>query len=448
MQHVKNMRRIILSLFVFSLFLTLSCFKVEKDKNTQSLKRFVLKNGLVLLIEELDHFKSTSIGFYLKKGSRDESPSEKGYTHFSEHMLFKGTYKYSKEDIVSIFDSMGGNFNAYTSRELVGVYATVPYFNTKQALELISDIINNSTFNEKELELERNVVLNEINMSLESPQRKIREDFMFNLFQDSALGSPISGNTKSISNVTRDDLFSFYEKNFYSDDIVVVISGKIDFNDIYNYLSSLTFRRDDKNVNKVTLQSSNINAFTTMPSEQIHILTGTTKFNITEENVIDIQLLNMIVGESMSSRLFQEVRDNLGLCYSIYSYIEKYREESLFAIYVSKLTKDITESISAISNVIKKLIDFGITEEELEKVKQQRVAEIMLNSDKVESRMRRIASYEINYNMLYNEDEIVKKIQDANVDKINSLIKEIFKSENFFTQGLYKESVKIPKWDF
>jgi len=414
----------------------------------QNLKRTTLTNGLVLITEELDHFKSVSIGFYLKRGSRDESNYEKGYSHFCEHMLFKGTNKYGKEDIANIFDSMGGSFNAYTSHELVLVYAKVPYFNTKKAIELIYDIINNSLFDEKELELERNVILNEINMSLEDPQDKVSEDFTFNLFPNSSLGSPIAGTVESISNVTREELFSFYEKNFCSDDIVVVVTGNINIDEIYSYLSSFTFRRNNKNINKLTLQGDNTSSFTTMPAEQIHIITGTTKFSITEENAIDLQLLNMIVGESMSSRLFQEVRDNLGLCYSIYSYIQKYREESLFAIYVSILPKDLTKSIPAISNVLKKLIDFGITEEELEKVKQQRVADIILNSDLLQSRMKKIAFYEIVYNKLYDEDEIINKVQKTNVDKINPLIKEIFKSENFFTQGLYKNSLEIPKWSF
>jgi len=292
------------------------------------------------------------------------------------------------------------------------------------------NIINNSIFDEKELELERNVILNEINMSLEDPGDKVAEDFIFNLFSNSSLGSPIAGTVESISNVTRDELFSFYEKNFYSDDIVVVITGKIEFDDIYDYLSSLVFRRNGKNVNKLTLQGDNTLSFTIMPAEQVHIITGTTKFNINLENDSNMDLLNMIVGESMSSRLFQEVRDNLGLCYSI-------REESLFAIYVSMLPKDLTKSIPAISNVLKKLIDFGITEEELEKVKQQKI-----------DRRGRIAFYEIVHNKLYDEDEIINNIQKANVDKINSLTKEIFKSENFFTQALYKKNLEIPKWSF
>jgi len=126
----------------------------------------------------------------------------------------------------------------------------------------------------------------------------------------------------------------------------------------------------------------------------------------------------------------------------------KYREESLFTIYVSMLPKDIKKSIPAISNVLKELIDFGITEEELEKVKQQKLAEIMLNSDVLANRRGRIAFYEIVHNKLYDEDEIINNIQKANVDKINSLTKEIFKSENFFTQALYKKNLDIPKWSF
>ncbi len=418
------------------------------NNTLQTLKRSALSNGLVLLTEELDHFQSTSIGFYLKRGSRDETSNEKGFSHFCEHMLFKGTDKYNKEEIASIFDSMGGSFNAFTSNELVVVYAKVPHFHTKKAIELIYSMINNSQFDNKELELERNVILNEINMSLEDPGDKISEDFTFNLFPDSSLGSPIIGTTESISNVTRDELFSFYEKSFYSDDMVVVVTGKLDFDDLYNYINSLTFRRNSKNTNRLTLQGDNVNSFTIQPAEQLHIISGTTRFNLNEENVSDIQLLNMIIGQSMSSRLFQEVRDNLGLCYSIYSYVQKYREEALFAIYTSIIPKDLPKAISAISDVIKKLIEFGITEEELTKVKDQRISEIILNSDLLQKRMRKIAMYEISYNKLYDESESVKKIEQATVAKINPLIKEIFISKNFFTQSLYKKSLEIPKWSF
>ncbi|HOV15553.1 MAG TPA: pitrilysin family protein, partial [Spirochaetota bacterium] len=353
---------------------------------TSNITKIKLNNGVTILLERLPYFKSVTLGFFLKKGSRDENDNERGYAHFCEHMLFKGTTKHKKDAIAEIFDEMGGYINAYTTNELVVVYNKVPYFNLESTIDLIYQIYSDSLFDTEEVELERDVILNEINSTLEDPQDKVSEDFMSNLFPNQGLGHPIIGSTNSINESTRDGLYNFYNKMFTGEDLIIAISGNIDIDAVTKQIENFKFKSRINNNDKLNEQSKEKMFFTKLNSEQLHIMGGTSKFLLTKETYLHSNILNIILGETMSSRLFQKVREDLGLCYSIYSFIHKYRDENVFGIYTSVMPKSAKKTIAAISDVIKNLIKDGITLVELDKAKQQKIGEIILNSDILQKR--------------------------------------------------------------
>lgn len=422
-------------------------FDIKLKENVEKVE---LSNGLTLILEKIDYVNSCSIGFFFKTGSRNENKNEQGYSHFCEHMIFKGTNKYTKDQILKYFDEMGGYINAYTTHEIILVYNRIPYFNVIKNISLITEMLNNSIFDNKDIEIEKNVILNEINSSLEDPQEKIHEDFMFNIFYNNQLANPIIGNKESILSTTKDKLYNFYKKYFSSKNTIVSVTGNFDKNQIMDFLSNIDFRKggEIKPLEKA-IQKNRGYTWTILPSEQLHILTGTSFFEI--KNYTDFfkcSLLNIILGESMSSRLFTKLREELGVCYSVYSFFNKFKYENLFGIYLSILPKNLKTTIKELSKLIKNLKNNGITSEELEKAKKQKIGELILNFDNIQSRMKRNAILEIKYNKILSYDFTIELINKITIEEINELIKNIFIKENFLTQFLYKERLKYNDLEF
>ncbi|HQB61554.1 MAG TPA: pitrilysin family protein, partial [Spirochaetota bacterium] len=315
-------------------------------------------------------------------------------------------------------------------------------------LSLIAELYNNSIFDKTEMDLERDVIINEIKSTLENPEDKIQEDFFGNLFDGYSLGRPIIGTEKNISSVTRDELYDFYCNLFTSDNLTISISGNFNKQEAIDLISKIKFRRSKVIKSEKALQSIKTKDFSLIHSEQLHILMGTSNFKLTEEEYFRCGLLNVVVGESMSSKLFQRIREELGLCYYIYSYFNKYRYENMFSIYVSVLPKNADKTIVEISNALKEIKSKGINKKELEQIKNQKTNEILLNYDVLQKRMQRLALINLKYDKYYSHSDIIELIKNTKIDDINSLIERIFNKDLFFTQYLYKKKLNLVDWDF
>ena len=416
--------------------------------NNNGIEKYILDNGLTVLIENLDQFQSVSMGLFLKKGSRDEDISEAGYSHFCEHMIFKGTPGKSKTDIAEISDEMGGYLNAFTNQELICIYNRVPEYNMMKSCEMMFKMFNESVFDAKEMELERQVILNEINSVLEDPQDKLHEDFMENMFPGQPLGRPVIGNIESVNEVNRDTLYGFYEKTFCSDNLVAVFCGKVDTGLLLSFLEKLNFRRSQPVQSGRSIQGDKLSFFSKIPSEQLHLVMGTSKFELEEDLYYKSGIFNLILGESMSSILFQKIREEAGLCYTIFSGISFYRNENIFDIYSSVLPKNSAKITDAINKVISELKKNGISTSQLDKAKMQKTGEIYMNSDLVSKRMNRMAMTEIKFGRIYDQKFILDMIYSSTVEDMWRLINKIFKKENFIIQGLYKNHMELGLPDF
>jgi predicted Zn-dependent peptidase len=418
--------------------------------NENKIEKFKLANGLTVLVESLNQYQSVSMGLFLKKGSRDESLNEAGFSHFCEHMIFKGTPNKNKKELADLFDAMGGYLNAYTNQETICLYNRVPYYHLMDACEMMFEMFNHSVFDEKEVELERQVILNEINSIYEDPQEKIHEDIMANLFPGQALGFPVIGNVDSVGGVNRNTLYDFYEKSFCSDDLVAVFCGKVDTEKLISFVDKINFRRKSAvdAINSGSTQGDDNSFFTKMPSEQLHLIMSTSKFNLDEKLYFKSGIFNLILGESMSSILFQKIREESGLCYSIYSSISFYRTENVFEIYTSVLPKNALKIIDALNVLISDLKKNGISEDDLIKAKNQKKGEIFLNSDLVSRRMNRIAMMEMRFERIYDQEFIMDIIENTRSSDLESIIKKIFIKENFVIQGLYKNQIKLKSPEF
>lgn len=418
-------------------------------KLNENILKVNLSNNIDLILDPIKHVNSIAVGFYLKRGSRDETEEQLGYSHFCEHMIFKGTHKLNNKELTCRFDKMGGYINAYTTQESIVLYNRIPNYLFDENMDLFHQMFTASLFNNKEFEMERNVIINEIRSELEDPQEKAYEYFILNLFKKQQLGYPIIGNELSIINAKRNDLFNYYNNNFVNKYLSIVISGNVNKNKIVDKIKDIEFLSSDKNIpTKKATQSKEKYIHNNLSSEQVHLVLGTSSFDATGYNYFKYSLLNTILGESMSSIFFQKIREELGLCYSIYTFFSKFRFENIFGLYMSVIPKNIRKAISTISEVILDLLKNGINNDILEKSKEQKIGEIILNYDILNKRMQRIAFMDIKLGKIYTFKELIDIYKNISLDEINDIIKELFVKDNFFTQTVYKKELKLQGWEF
>lgn len=409
-----------------------------------------LKNGVTLLLEPLSHFSTVSLSFYNKLGSRDETENEAGYSHFVEHMLFKGCEKYSKDFLSSKFDEMGGFVNAYTSKEVVCLYNTVPNYYLEDSIHLMEQMFNRSIFNDKELSLERGVILAELNSTLEDPQDKLWEDFFANLFPNSGLGRPIIGYESTIQEATREKLITFYHKNFTANNLIISIAGNFNPDKIIHLLDDLTFRTNydcPGNSKEVEITSEKF-GFTKMQSEHVHILTGSVIKQASHELNVKANVLSTLLGESISSRLFKKVRDELGLCYSISTQTDRMRNEILFSLYFSVELSKYDKAIKAVNEVISELLKYGLKDGELEKLKKQSIGELLLTNDHLSRKVNSNIYYHLLTDDKWNRQKTIEFIESLSEEDIMSMAHEFLDPNKMYTQVLYKKKVNMPTWTF
>ncbi len=337
-----------------------------------------LDNGLKISSVHMPDTDTVSLSIWVKTGSRNETEKQNGISHFLEHMAFKGTSKRSAKEIAETFDNIGGFINAATSREHTIYYTKVLKDNVSVAIDVLSDIIQNSVFDKEELERERGVILQEIAMTNDTPDDIVFDYFQETAYQNQALGRSILGPIKNVSNFNSQDLVNFIQSQYSSTDMLFSVAGKITANEVEDlaqkYFTSL----------KKFAKAENLNASYTGGSfiqnrdlEQVHLLIGFEGISYLSQDIYAIQLLSILLGGGMSSRLFQEVREKRGLAYSVYSFQSTYRDTGLFSIYASTDPKDMNQLIQVVSEVINNAT-LSISEEELIRAKNQAKAALLM----------------------------------------------------------------------
>ncbi|MDP2969096.1 MAG: pitrilysin family protein, partial [Deltaproteobacteria bacterium] len=286
-------------------------------------QKTVLNNGIKVITEEIPYLKSVSIGIWVTTGSRDEQPQENGISHFIEHLLFKGTERRTALDIAKEIDSVGGTLNAFTGREYTCFYAKVIYKNLSLAIDLLSDIFLHSLMDEKDVEKERMVILQEIKMVEDTPDDYVHDLFNRTCWGDHPLGFPICGTAERVQSFRRDQIDQFFRTHYQSDRIVVCAAGNLQHQEVVDLIEA-TFGQISKS-NQVRERVKPLSISTTHISkrdlEQVHFCLGTHGLHYNHSLRFASYVLNTILGGGMSSRLFQEIRENRGLAYSVYSYL-------------------------------------------------------------------------------------------------------------------------------
>ncbi len=395
-------------------------------------RKDTLSNGIRVVSETLPKSRSVSIGVWVKVGSRHEPPQVGGVSHFIEHMFFKGTEKRTAKDIAIEMDSLGGEMNAFTSQETTTYYVKVMDEHLPVAINILSDILLSSKFEPAEMEKERKVILEEIKGVEDTPDDYIHELLTSTVWPDNPLGRPILGTKETIKSLTHKDIITYIENYYSPKEIVISVAGNFEHARLVDLLNSSFGKLSRNGIPKQEATPAFTRAAVVKKKqlEQVQICIGCKGINYTHEDRYVISALNGVLGSSMSSRLFQEVREQNALAYSIYSYIMSYRDTGLLTVYAGADPTNALEVVRLVIREFKKIKEEGITPAEESKVKNQIKGNLILSLESSNSHMSRIARQEIYFGKYLSIDDIVKGVEKVTAVQVQDLARQLFVREN------------------
>ncbi len=390
------------------------------------IKKFTLNNGLKVVIEPISSVRSVAIGIWVGTGSRHETIDNNGISHFIEHMFFKGTHNRSAKEIAEEFDSIGGVINAFTSKEYTCYYTKLLDEHVEKGLNLLADMFFNSKFDSIELDRERNVVLEEIKMNEDTPDDQIHDIIANISYKNNPLGYSILGSEKILHILTRENIVDYINEKYNINNTVITIAGNIDESVID--LINKYFLIFNNNGPKNSIKNAGYHAdelIKIKQTEQAHIAIALPGLAISDPQIYSLILLNNVIGGSMSSRLFQEIREKRGLAYSVFSYHSSYKDTGLFTIYAGTATNKVDEVINVINNTLLDIKTNGIDEKEIMKGKEQLKGSLMLSLESTSSRMNRLGKNELLLGKHLTLDEVLCKINSVDNQSIKDMLDRI-----------------------
>ena len=392
-----------------------------------------LKNGLRIAVDELKDVETVCVGVFVNTGSRNEDENTNGISHFLEHMAFKGTKTRNAKQIAQDFDDIGGRINAYTSRERTVYYAKVLKRDARFACEFLADILQNSIFNEEELEKERGVILQEIAMTNDAPDDIIFDHFQKTAFPKQALGRSILGPKTNIKKFTRQDLQDYIDQQYNNSDIAIVASGNIKTDDFVNFVENSFTNLGQKKLKKPESGKYQGGDFRKNKKlEQTHLILGFNGVSYLDEDFYPCQILSSILGGGMSSRLFQEVREKRGLAYSIYAFNYAHSDSGVFGIHSATSSDKANDLLKVTAGELQK-ISKKISDIELKRAKAQLNAGILMAAESNNNRSQKLGNDILSFGRIRSYAEITKKIEQVEKQDIINLARKIFTSKPTFT---------------
>ena len=393
----------------------------------------LLINGIRLVTEEITYVNSVSIGIWVKVGSRYESFENNGISHFIEHMLFKGTKNRSAKEIANSIDKIGGQLNAFTSKECTCFYAKVLDTHFDIALDVLADMFFNSNFDSEEIDKERGVVIEEISMYDDSPEDLVHDLFSQAVWSGNPLGMSILGTEDSLDNLNRERIVNYFNENYIPQNIVISVVGNIKHNEVVKKIKSYFEKAE---------QRDNSSAHIIMPSfepeytlrnkvtEQVHLCMGFNGVDIKSKAFYPMLILNNVFGGAMSSRLFQKIREDRGLAYSVFSYPSSFEDCGLFSIYAGSKPDNLKSVAELIMEEIREIKKKGITEEELYDSKEQLKGSYILGLESTSGRMISIGKSELLLDKIYSPSEVLERINNVDMESVSRIIKHIFDTDS------------------
>lgn len=407
-------------------------------------QKYTCSNGLRIVLENIPTVRSVAIGIWIGTGSRDENEKNNGISHFLEHMFFKGTKTRSAKDIAETFDAIGGQVNAFTSKEYTCYYAKVLDTHAPIALNVLADMFFNSTFAEEEMSREKNVVYEEIKMYEDTPDDIVHDLLGKAIYENHPLGYPILGTEETLDSFTSEELHAYVNKMYTPDRVVISVAGNVNesfIKDIEELFGSYEGGKVERNLEDISFHANQL--VRKKDTEQAHLCIGYEGLPIGSKNMYDLIVLNNILGGSMSSRLFQNVREQKGLAYSVYSYHTSYQDNGILTIYGGTGAPQLNALFDTIQETLQTLKEKGVTEKEVNNCKEQLKGSLMLSLESTNSRMSRNGKNELLLKRHRTLDEVVEQIDDVTVQKVNDTAARIF--SNQYAMSIISPDGELPQ---
>ncbi|MEW6378297.1 MAG: pitrilysin family protein [bacterium] len=414
----------------------------------EPVRKVVFENGLRLITEHMPSVRSISVGFWILGGSQIEEAAESGITHFIEHMLFKGTPTRTAYDIAREMDSLGGQMDAFTSREYTCLLATVLDEHLPTVIDILTDQLKNSVFDEQEMNRERDVILEEIKTIEDSPDELVHDICIQSLWPDQPIGRSIIGRQENVEGFTRQNLLDYFEHNFLPENIIITAAGNVDHDALMRLiqkenLPSPISAGEEAETSGRPMVKHQITCIR-KKLEQAHVCLAIDGIPQNHDLRFAGYLMNSILGGGMSSRLFQKIREQRGLAYSVYSSCHSFRNAGLFSIYAGTRPQSLHDTVQLILDELVLLKEQTVTEEELQRAKNQLKGSLMLGLESTANRMSKLARQEIYFNRNFSLDEILAKIDGVTQEDILTLASLLFCSQNLSMAVL--GDVTEPAW--
>ncbi|GAK02008.1 LOW QUALITY PROTEIN: peptidase [Geomicrobium sp. JCM 19037] len=390
-------------------------------------QRIQLANGVRLVVEPMEHIHSVAIGIWVHTGSRTEQPSENGISHFVEHLMFKGTESMSAAHIAAAFDRIGGHVNAFTSKEYTCFMQKLSR-HAKEAARILSDMFFHSSFKDEEIERERQVILEEIRMVEDTADDVVHDDLDRAAFGATPLGLPILGSEQSIQSFDRNQLRQFVKDQYRPERVVVSVAGNMDSSLLDQICDDFSqFEESDAKQDAPIQQEMGFEHLVRKkPVEQAHLCLGLPGVSLTDERLYAMVIYNHLLGGGMSSRLFQEIREQRALAYSVYSYHTSYQDTGMLTIYAGTATERLEETYATTMRMIEELAkSHSITEEDLESAKAHVIGSTLLGLESSSSRMNRNGRNEVALQEHQTLEELSHRIERVHLPDVHEIAEHI-----------------------
>ncbi|MEP6714664.1 MAG: pitrilysin family protein [Terriglobia bacterium] len=403
---------------------------VIPDRDIQTTE---LSNGIKVITEMMTHVRSVSVGVWVGTGSRRETPEQNGVSHFIEHMLFKGTTTRSAEDIARSVDSIGGNLDAFTAKELVGFNTKVLDEHLPIAIDVLSDLVLNPAFREEDIEKEKGVILEEIKMDADNPDYLVHETFTSNFWKDHSLGRPILGTRETVKKLSHGVIADYYKAVYSPENLLITAAGNLTHDRLVG-LARERFEKVQRGGPVPAQEAPATHARITLKSkkdlEQVHVCLGVPSYPIPHEDRFTCYVMNTVLGGGMSSRLFQNIRERQGLAYAVFSELNPYTDTGCLAVYAGTSLESARLVVESVLKEFTSMKQDIVPAEELRRAKDHLKGSLMLSLESTSSRMSNLARQEMHFKRFFTLDELIESIEQVTAEGVQRI------AQTFFDQNL------------
>lgn len=406
---------------------------VRPNPSTGDIETTVFPNGVRVITERMPQVRSAAVGVWVRSGSRLETAPENGITHFIEHMLFKGTRRRSAEEIARAVDSIGGNLDAFTSKELVSFNTKVLDAHLPRAFDILADLVLNPAFRPEDIEKEKGVILEELKMEIDSPEYLVHEIFCSNFWKDHPLGKPILGTRETIRSFSEAMIGGYYRRVYVASNMIITAAGNLEHRELVELARRYFEPLDSSGPLPPPVQPATHARLVMREKkslEQVHLCLGVPSYPLPHEKRFICYVLNTILGGGMSSRLFQNIRERLGLAYSVFSELNLYRDSGALMVYAGTSAESAPRVVDAIISEFRALKQDPVPADELRRAKDHLTGSLMLGLESTTSRMANLARQELFFGRFFSLDELTESIEAVTAEQVGEVARDCFDSRH------------------